>query len=103
MILYKKGKYQIEEVEDEIPFDEFVEGMEVENIEDLKKTISEKGLYGYILSEWNEKIGCGWESIDSCWGFIGKYDCKTNAHYIVEEFLNKINGKAVNTFGMTIK
>lgn len=57
--------------------------------EGFERKVSEEGVYGYILEKWNPAVGCGWEDIDSCWGFVG--DFKTENHYIVHEFIEYIN------------
>ena len=41
-------------------------------------------MYGYVLERWNPEIGEGWEPVDSCFGFVGRYSLE-NDHYIVEE------------------
>lgn len=58
----------------------------------FEKEVNEDGVFGYVLEQWNPSVGVGWENKDSCWGFVGRYDEKTNNHYIVEEFRN-FNGR----------
>ena len=47
--------------------------------------VQSEGVYGYSLEEWNPEVGKGWESDNSCWGFVGQYD-ENSKHYIVQEF-----------------
>lgn len=53
--------------------------------EEFEQKVYQEGVYGYVLERWNPEVGKGWEEIDSCWGFIGRYGIG-NRHYIVEEF-----------------
>ena len=46
------------------------------------------GVYGYVLEKWNPEINCGWEHVDSCFGFIGAH--KEENHYIVAELQAQI-------------
>ena len=54
----------------------------IEEEREFEKTVEREGVYGYELQEWDPCVGCGWETISSCYGFIG--DSK-NEHYIVNE------------------
>lgn len=54
--------------------------------------VEEEGTYGYVLEAWNPKVGMGWEHIDSCWGFVGRYvegDAE-HEHYYVQELREQI-------------
>ena len=50
-----------------------------------------EGVHCYILEKWNPEVGCGWEFIDSCCGFVGKHADEN--HYIVDEFKNRIKSE----------
>lgn len=56
----------------------------------FEQRIWDEGVWGYELQQWVPKIGIGWVTIDSCYGFIGMYNKDTNDHYIVEEFKARI-------------
>ena len=58
--------------------------------EAFKRSVYEKGVFGYTLEKWNPEIGIGWEHVDSCWGFIGAHN-EDNQHYIIDEFKYIIN------------
>ena len=53
------------------------------------------GIYGYALEKWNPLPGIGYEHVDSCFGFVGRYDSNEEEfnHYIVEEFKTQIEGE----------
>jgi hypothetical protein len=60
----------------------------------FERDIYEKGVNGYLFEKWNPEVGHGWETIGSCFGFIGDYCAETNSHYIVDEFIDQIeNGR----------
>ena len=61
---------------------------------DFENQVREEGVYGYVLERWNPEIGCGWEELDSCWGFVGRYG--DHEHYIVEEFVDRIQNERRN-------
>lgn len=65
--------------------------LQQQEIEFEAKIISE-GVYGYELQKWNPEIDTGWTHVDSCWGFVGQYDTKSNEynHYIVNELKSQI-------------
>lgn len=50
-----------------------------------------EGVYGYVLERWNPEYNKGWEHADSCWGFVGAYDPKSDRynHYIVDELWSR--------------
>jgi len=48
----------------------------------------DEGLWGYALERWNPEVGAGWEVLDSCWGFVGRYE--TEKHYIFDELYRLI-------------
>ena len=54
----------------------------------FKRMVEREGVYGYVLERWDPNIGCGWEEVDSCWGFVGYH--ATQGHYIVKEFIEEI-------------
>jgi len=55
--------------------------------------INEVGTFGYSLEKWNPEIGAGWEHVDSCWGFVGRYEPDNDLfnHYIVDELKRRIH------------
>ncbi len=55
---------------------------------DFEMIVLSEGVYGYELQKWNPNIGCGWETKDSCWGFVGTYE--NHGHYIIDEFTTQI-------------
>ena len=55
-----------------------------EQEKDFEKEVYREGVFGYTLERWNPETGIGWETVDSCWGFVGRYSLE-NDHYIVEE------------------
>lgn len=59
----------------------------------FEKLVNDVGVYGYVLEKWNPEIGLGWEHVDSCWGFVGRFnekDARFN-HYIVNELKGQIS------------
>ena len=50
--------------------------------------VYEVGVFGYALEKWDPAIDRGWGHINSCFGFIGRYEDEN--HYIVGEFLDII-------------
>lgn len=51
--------------------------------------VERQGVYGYVLERWNPDPDKGWEQVESCWGFVGRYsengyDGRFN-HEIVKE------------------
>lgn len=56
---------------------------------DFENRVMDEGVFGYELERWNPSPGKGYESLDSCFGFVGQYNAKTNAHYIVDELILK--------------
>lgn len=58
----------------------------------FEKEVYENGVYGYELQVWNSEIDTGWTFIDSCYGFVGSYDSKSESynHYIVDELKSQI-------------
>lgn len=64
----------------------------------FERLVQRVGVFGYALEKWNPEVGKGWETIDSCWGFVGKYskDLTDYNHYIVDEMkqtITKLEGK----------
>jgi hypothetical protein len=105
-VLFVKQNFRIVEVSDEL-----------QNIDDLKgdtynpqanpdidpailakqeqrfeSVVYIEGVYGYILEKWNPEVGIGWEHVDSCFGFVGRYSAtrKDFDHYIVGEMKQTI-------------
>lgn len=75
---------------------------EESEFEDL---VNREGVFGYELQQWNHDPDCGWEVIDSCWGFVGSYspnDEKFN-HYIVCEMINTHTQTPLNNEGVNMK
>jgi hypothetical protein len=65
--------------------------------EDLKRQqqrfrtqVNSDGVWGYTLQKWNPAVGKGWEFVDSCWGFVGRYNSETNPHHVVSEYMERI-------------
>jgi hypothetical protein len=65
-----------------------------EDERDFEALVEREGVYGYVLEKWNPSPGCGYEHVDSCWGFVGQYSESDRSgkfdHYIVEEYLREI-------------
>ena len=100
--IYQLGNFRIQELKDaDYCFDDLKGDMydpslytdfdkEVLREEEraFERLVEQEGVYGYILERWNPDVGCGWEEIDACWGFVGCH--ATQGHYIVEEFIEQI-------------
>ena len=56
---------------------------------DFEQRVYDENVYGYTLEKWNPDVCQGWQEVESCWGFVGRYT-ENNKHYIVEEFSNMI-------------
>lgn len=54
----------------------------------FQNKVNEEGIFGYVLEKWYPEVDTGWTEIDSCYGFVGKY--QDYNHYIVSEFKNRI-------------
>jgi len=52
--------------------------------------VEREGVFGYQLERWDATPGRGYETIDSCWGFVGMYTDSSDSHYIVDEMKNTI-------------
>jgi hypothetical protein len=76
-----KGDTYNHEVNPDIP----LEQLQIEE-KTFERQVETFGVYGYELQRWNSEIDKGWEHVDSCWGFVGQYDSKTEMfnHYIVD-------------------
>ena len=102
----KDGKYRIIEHEDQhmdlenlkgdcfnpkVNTDIPEEKLRAEELE-FEELVNREGVFGYVLEAWNPEPGCGWEHVDSCWGFVGQYSSSetTFNHYIVDELKNQI-------------
>lgn len=74
-------------VNPEIPIEQLKE--EEQHFKDL---IEREGVFGYVLERWNPEPNCGWEHVDSCWGFVGQYTPTEDTfnHYIVDELKSQI-------------
>jgi hypothetical protein len=105
--IWKRDEYRIIEVRDEDYSLKDLKGdcycpktnddIDPETLAKEEKEFEERiecyGVYGYCLQKWNYAIDRGWETQDSCWGFVGRYDEYDNDHYIVSEYMGKvING-----------
>lgn len=106
-IVFKKDKYRIVEIEDfhfeleSLKGDCFnpdvntdIDPIELKKQElEFESKVECHGVFGYALEIWDEKIDMGWTHIDSCFGFIGRYDPKIEEfnHYIIEELKGQIN------------
>jgi len=102
--VYKKDNFRILEVPmedidiDELKGDCFKKEFcpELSEVElfreerDFESKVFNEGVYGYVLEKWDGSIGQGWTYIDSCFGFIGKHSDEN--HYIVDEFINILQG-----------
>ena len=55
----------------------------------FKQRVEMDGVVGYVLEKWNPIPGCGYQCIDSCFGFIGQYDAGAEdyEHYVVAEMI----------------
>ena len=51
----------------------------------FENKVKNEGVFGYELQKIDPDYI--WQHINSCFGFIGQYDEKTNNHYIVEELI----------------
>ena len=60
----------------------------------FENLVNQEGVFGYVLQRWNGAPGCGYEHMDSCWGFVGRYSPKDRSglfdHYIVDEMKGAI-------------
>lgn len=56
---------------------------------EFERTVKQEGVYGYVLQAWNPAVDAGWESVESCWGFVGQYD--QHKHDFVDELKSIIN------------
>jgi hypothetical protein len=109
-IIYERGPYRIVEIIDTNTSLELLKGdcfcpvvntetdsqllMREEKI--FNNLVETEGVFGYTLEKWNPMIGIGWETVDSCWGFVGQHTDK-NRHYIVDEFLSLIQKEGVES------
>ena len=102
-VLYAKGPYRILEVQEfgfdlaDLKGDCFVEkhNPDINHITlkkqelDFEQKVLDEGVFGYVLELWDPRVGAGWETVDSCWGFVGAYS-ETNNHYIVDVLKSQI-------------
>jgi hypothetical protein len=67
-----------------------------------RATIAREGVYGYRLERWNSGVGCGWEEIDSCYGFVGAYRKGHIVfhHYIVDEMIQTAKTRRLECVGL---
>lgn len=58
----------------------------------FERRVENEGAFGYVLEKWNAKPGIGYESLDSCWSFVGQYvpDAEGYDHYIISEMKQTI-------------
>jgi hypothetical protein len=108
-VIYKKGQYRIIELPDHTltwadakgdrfnpKFNKDVSKKELKKQElAFEQFIDEHQAYGFMLEYWDPTIGQGWQHVDSCFGFIGKYNPKDSRfnHYIVKELKTLIPKK----------
>lgn len=105
-VILKKGKYRILEIRDiyynldDLKGDCFKPEVNPDaDLAQLKKQelafdrlVENEGVFGYRLEKWLPDVDMGWTSIDSCWGFVGRFDESEEKfnHYIVDEFKQRI-------------
>ena len=105
--IYSQGLYRIIEVPDEFATLDDLMGdsynpdvntdiCPIALASDKKKFIrqvEDDGVFGYVLEKWNPEVDIGWETVDSCWGFVGQYQegAENYEHYIVNELKGQIN------------
>lgn len=105
-IILEQGNYRIVEIADETySFDdlcgdtykpelhpEIPAEKILEELEHFKDLVNREGVFGYELQVWNPNVNCGWEHVDSCWGFVGQFTPteETFNHYIVDELKSQI-------------
>jgi len=108
--IWSKGKFRIIETPDNVyDMDDLkgdcfkpesnpaIDPVQLRNEEQrFERLVYEGGVSGYILEMWNPAVGHGWETVDSCFGFVGEYHSETNRHYIVDEFI-----KATEDFNLS--
>jgi hypothetical protein len=101
-VIYEKGSYRILEVEDDMSTLEYLKGdcfkpdcnpgVSIEELEleeaRFEHVVESKGVYGYVLEKWYPEIGVGWRHVDSCFGFIGRFD--QECHAIVNELASQM-------------
>ena len=70
----------------------------------FKRQWENEGVFGYVLENWNPMPGCGYETVDSCFGFVGSYqsDAEGYDHYIVSEMLETIKKDEVSKGILTL-
>ena len=56
--------------------------------ERFEQRVSDDGVYGYALQEWDPEVDAGWTHKDSCFGFVGRH--AVYDHYIVGELKGAI-------------
>jgi hypothetical protein len=104
--LWESGHYRvIEHVDEHFDFENLCGDcfnpkvnphLSIENLNsqrrEFRAEVNRAGVYGYELQKWNPDVGCGWEHVDSCWGFVGQYvdipEHRYN-HYIVLELISR--------------
>lgn len=98
--LYNSGGFRILEILDEIYEMENLKGdcfdprhnPEIDAVElaaqefNFEQKVFSEGVYGYVLEQWFPDVGRGWETVDSCWGFVGRHADEN--HYIVQELID---------------
>lgn len=76
-----------------VNYDICADELKADEIE-FERLVETEGVWIFTLERWNPAVGCGWEVIDSCGGFVGlynEYNGKKENHYIVDEFLVNYN------------
>jgi len=103
--IYTKGPFRIIEIPDEFATLENLEGdcfcLKVNPDQDAKQLeidqkkfrqkVYDEGVFGYVLEKWNPEVGVGWETVDSCWGFVGQYqeDAESIMILLMEQTIEK--------------
>lgn len=107
-VIYKSGKYRIvqiqclyyslEDLKGDCYSPEVNTSLSPEVLlnqeRDFEALVNDNGVYGFALEVWNKEVGQGWETVDSCFGFVGPYEESSPDfnHYIVDELKRQIGG-----------
>lgn len=83
-----KGDIYNPELINEMGYTGTVAELRAEELE-FEDLVNREGVYGYRLERWNPEPGQGWETVDSCWGFVGQYSPEFK-HYIVDEMIGQV-------------
>ena len=97
-VIYQKDSHRIIEEHDEdstfedLAGDSFKSGCNptvmiellLDDAKEFRERIETEGVFGYVLEKWNPDIDRGWEHVDSCFGFVGRYDEDKNNHCLIK-------------------